>query len=74
MINLFKFLPRQWKLLATAIANISQAIILFSLAAIFVPKTVSLPPEFPRLVSISFLIIGLILLMGGVIIIKRGKD
>lgn len=51
----------------------SQAIILFSLAAFFVPEAVSLPKDFPRVLALGFLICGLIILMAAVIIIKKGK-
>lgn len=70
----FKFLPKQWKLLATAISNIAQAVILFSLAAIFVPEVVNLSSEFSRIQAIIYLIIGLLVLMGGAIIMRRGTS
>ena len=58
MIKGPKLSTEQWKLLASAFSNISQAIILFSLAAFFVPETVGLPKEFPRIVAFSFFISG----------------
>lgn len=65
--------PEQWKLLSGAFSNMGQAIILFSLAAFFVPETVGLSQDFSRDFSIGFLLSGLILLAAAVIIIKRGK-
>ena len=41
MIDL-KLSPSQWKLLASAFSNMSQAVMLFSAAASFVPEVVGL--------------------------------
>lgn len=38
----------QWKTLTTALSNIGQAVILFSLAAFFVPQAVNLPNDFSK--------------------------
>lgn len=73
MINGPKLTPSQWKLLSSALSNISQAAILFSLAAFFVPEAVSLSKDYPKFLSLSFLISGLFMLVGAVIIIKKGK-
>lgn len=63
----------QWKLLASAFSNMSQAVMLFSLAAFFVPETVGLAKDFSRLVSFLFFVSGLIILTGAVILSNRGK-
>jgi len=38
-----KLTAAQWKLLSSALSNIAQAIVLFSLAAFFVPEVVAYP-------------------------------
>lgn len=63
----------QWKLLSSAFSNISQAIILFSLAAFFVPEAVGLEKEFSRPTSTLFFIFGLTIFVIALIIIKKGK-
>jgi putative effector of murein hydrolase LrgA (UPF0299 family) len=63
----------QWKILASAFSNIGQAIILFSLAAFFVPEAVGLNKEFSRPTSSLFFMFGLTLLGIAIIIIKKGK-
>lgn len=76
MINMFKapkLTPNQWKLLSSAFSNIGQAIILFSLAAVFVPETINLSKEYSKLFGICYLIAGWIVLTIGVIILNRGK-
>ncbi len=73
MKNSFKLLPKQWSLYAKALSNISQAIILFSLAAIFVPETVSLLKDFSKLISFAYLIIGVIIFILSGIIMRKGK-
>ncbi len=74
MIKGPKLLPRQWKLLASAFSNISQAIILFSAAAFFVPEAVGLAKNFSRGLAFAYLVCGLSLLAIGVIIAKKGKQ
>lgn len=49
-----KLSPQQWKLLAGAFSNISQAIILFALASFFVPEAVGLPRDFSRITALGF--------------------
>lgn len=73
MIKGPKLTIAQWKLLASAFSNISQAIILFSLAALFVPETVGLSKDFSRLVAVLFLTSGLSTLGGAVIISRKGN-
>lgn len=68
-----KLLPQQWKLLASVSSNIGQAIILFSLAAIFVPEAISLTKDYPKFFALSFFLAGLLILVGAVIITKKGK-
>lgn len=63
----------QWKILVSAFSNISQAIILFALAALFVPETVGLAKNFSRFVALGYSICGLIMLGGAVILAKKGK-
>lgn len=73
MISRLKLLPGQWKLLASAFSNMSQAIILFSLAAIFVPETVQLNIGYPKVIGIVIFVFGLMLLVASVIIVKKGE-
>lgn len=63
----------QWEYLTNAFSNISQAIIIFSLAAIFVPEVVNLSGEFPQITALGYLAGGLISLGMGVIMSKKGK-
>ena len=63
----------QWGLLAQAFSNIAQAIILFSLAALFVPEVVNLNNYFSRSLAILYLFSGLLILTIAVIIKSRGK-
>ncbi|MBI3282551.1 hypothetical protein HYZ70_00560 [Candidatus Curtissbacteria bacterium] len=73
MIKDPKLTPEQWKLLASVATNLSQAIVLFSLAAFFIPEAMNLPGDFSNLISLAYLSCGLILLAIGVTIIKKGK-
>lgn len=73
MINGPKLTPGQWKFLASAVSNISQAIILFGLASLFVPQTLSLEVGFSKGFAILILTGGLLLLIGAIIIYKRGR-
>lgn len=73
MINGPKLTPNQWKLLSSAFSNMSQAILLFLLAAFFVPEVVGLKTNFSKGLSILILIGGLSLLGLSVIIVKKGK-
>lgn len=73
MINGPKLTPGQWKLLSSAISNIGQAIILFGLAAVFVPETLNLRGNFSKEFAVLTLISGLLSLTGAVIISKRGR-
>lgn len=68
-----KFTPKQWTLFGKSFANISQAIIIFSAAAFFVPETVSLSNDFSRLSALTYFLFGLFLLYGSGIIIEKGK-
>lgn len=68
-----KLTPAQWKILAYACCNISQAIILFGLAALFVPKAVNLESDFPRFIALIYLSWGLLLLVISVTISKKVK-
>ncbi len=60
----------QWKVITSALSNISQAIILFSLTAFFTPEAVNLNRDFSTQMAISFLFSGLLLFILGVIITK----
>jgi len=79
MLKWFKFIPEvrltpnQWRVLASAISNISQGVILFSFAAFFVPQAVSLPENFSKEFAIRFFGGGLILLISA-IMMSRSKD
>lgn len=73
MKNLFKLLPRQWKLLATAFSNISQGIILFSLATLFVPEAVGLPKDFSPNKAFVFIISGFVVLAFSVILSRKER-
>lgn len=69
-----KLTPSQWKYLATGASNVSLAIIIFSLAAIFVPETVNLTGEFSQAKAVFYLICGFLLFGVGVIISKNVKE
>lgn len=73
MIKGPKLTIAQWKLLASAFSNMSQAVILFSMAAFFVPEAVSLPVNFSQVLAVGFLFGGLLMLAVGVIIIRKGR-
>lgn len=73
MISKPKLSPTQWKLLSSAFSNIGQAIILFSLAAFFVPEVVGLKSDFSKGEAILILFSGLFLLTIAVIISKKGR-
>lgn len=73
MIKGPKLTRSQWEHIAKASSNIAQAIILFSLAAFFVPETVQLPSKFPQLIASIFFLVGLIIFVLSVIFIKKGK-
>ena len=68
-----KLSPNQWKLLSSAFSNMSQAIILFSLAAFFVPETVGLPKDFSQFKAFGISVFGLYILLIAVIITKKGR-
>ncbi|OGE31441.1 hypothetical protein A3C59_02260 [Candidatus Daviesbacteria bacterium RIFCSPHIGHO2_02_FULL_36_13] len=68
-----KLTPKQWKLLSSAFSNISQAIILFGLAAIFVPEAISLTGNYSKISGFGFLAAGLFILVNAVIIAEKGK-
>ncbi len=69
----FKLTHNQWKMLASAFSNISQAGIMFSIAAFFVPETVNLTKEFSHSTASLFLISSLFNLFASVKISERGK-
>jgi len=73
MISGPKLTPKQWKLLSSAFSNISQAIILFGLAAIFVPEAISLAKDYSKISAFGFLTSGLFVLVNAVIIAEKGK-
>ena len=73
MINWLKLTKDQWGFLASAFSNIAQAIILFSLAALFVPEVVNLTNYFSRSLAILYLLSGLLILAVAVIMKSRGK-
>lgn len=69
----FGLTPNQWKVLASASSNIGQGIILFALAAFFVPEAVGLPSSFPKDFSIKILLGGLILLISAIIMSRENN-
>lgn len=73
MIKWFKLTKDQWKILASALSNIGQGVILFSFAAIFVPEVVSLSNNFPKQSGIETLMGGLILLLCAIIMSREKK-
>lgn len=68
-----KLTPAQLRTLASAFSNISQAIILFSLAAAFVPEAINLSRDFSRPVAFGYLTCGLILLAFSAILVRKEK-
>lgn len=68
-----KLSPEQWKLLAGAFSNMGQAIVLFSLAALFVPEAIGLIKSFSRFIAGGYLLAGLTVLLLGVILTEKGK-
>lgn len=68
-----KLISNQWKMLSSAFSNMSQAIILFSLTAFFVPEAISLNKDYPHVNAIGFLFWGLFTLGIAVIISRKGK-
>ena len=68
-----KLTTKQWHLLASAFSNISQAIILFSFAAFFVPEAISLTGNYSKISGFGFLAAGLFILVNAVIIAEKGK-
>lgn len=68
-----KLTPTQWKMISQAFSNISQAIVLFSAAAFFVPEAVGLNKDFSKITAFIFSVCGLILLTIAVIISRRGE-
>lgn len=73
MIKWFKLTPTQWKVFGSGLSNISQAIILFSLAAFFVPRAVNLQEDFPKIFASIIFIWGLFLFVVSIIISKKGN-
>lgn len=73
MIKGPKLTAAQWKLLASAFSNMSQAVILFSMTAFFVPEAVSLPGNFSQVLAVGFLFGGLLMLVVGVIIVRKER-
>ncbi len=73
MIKFFRLSNDKWQVLSSALSHIGQAIILFSLAALFVPEAVSLSKDFSRVFALIYLIGGLLILCIAVIIRDRGK-
>lgn len=68
-----RFSKSQWKIFASAVSNISQAIILFALAAFFVPETVGLGNDFSRIAAFFYFISGLLILLGAGILASKGE-
>ncbi len=64
----------QWRRLAAALSNISQAVIIFALAAIFVPQAVGLDKDFSHLTGFIYLFWGLFILIAAIIISKREDE
>lgn len=73
MAKSIRLTSAQWKVLVSAFSNMGQAIILFSLAALFVPEIVNLTHEFSRIYAIIFLLGGLALLISSVLTARKGK-
>lgn len=71
MIKWFRLNTNQYKVLSSAITNVAQAIILFALAAFFVPQTIDLPEDFSQQFALLALIQGLLLLIVAVIMSKK---
>ena len=68
MLGSIKLHPSQWKRLTSALSTIGQAIVIFSLAAIFVPEAVGLPTDFSKIIGFIYLFCGLIIIVGVVIL------
>ena len=68
-----KLISSQWELIAKALSNIGQAIILFAFAALFVPETVGLSKDFSKVLAFGSFVVGLFILWNAVIIIKKGE-
>jgi hypothetical protein len=49
-----RLVASQWKVISSALSNIGQGIVLFSLVALFVPETVGLNINFSRRIALSF--------------------
>ena len=62
----------QWKVIASTVTHIAEAILIFSLAAFFVPEAVGLEKDFSRIVVGLFFASGLTTLTIAVILTKRG--
>jgi len=73
-MDLFKLTPEQWKLYAGAVSNIAQAVILFSLAAMFVPESVNLARGYSFWLGLVYFAIGLYFLYFSGILVKKGKE
>ena len=73
MVQLFKLTPTQWKTFSSGLSNISQGIILFSLAAFFVPKAVNLDEDFSKQFATLSFIGGLLLFIVSIIISGKGN-
>lgn len=69
----FKLTPSQLKVVSSAFSNIGQAIVLFSLAAFFVPEAVGLIKDFSKLFAFLFFWSGWFFVLVGVIIAKRSE-
>ena len=64
----------QWKRINTGLATTAQAIILFAIAAVFVPETVGLDPHYSKFFAIIFFIYGLLLFVVAVILTKEEEQ
>ena len=69
-----RLIPSQLILLSGAFSNMGQAIILFSLAAFFLPETIGLSVDFFRPAAVLFFVFGLIKLTTAAILVKKGKQ
>ena len=68
-----KLTPTQWKTLTSALSNMGQAVILFSLAAFFVPESINLSENFSKSFSTLIFVNGFSVLIGAVIISRKGS-
>ncbi len=73
MIKRFRLSSNKWQVISSAFSHIAQAIILFSLAALFVPEAAGLSRDFSRIYASLYLFGGLCCLAIAVIIRDRGK-